>query len=291
MSDYPAEHQAVRRAWSSYVVAGTVCCWRCGDPIRPGAKWDLGHDDEHPGVYRGPEHPACNRRAGAIKGNTRRRKRKRGVQMSVCVLAVEVAERRDHTSIVAAGRLDGYITIELASYLSGTAGATAEVARLCAERSVQATVVDPHSNASNLVKPLRDAGATVITPSTADVQSAHGGFIDLVRSRGLRHVAHPVLDEAIREATERRLGGAAAWERRNTTVDLSPATASDLAVWGLSNLPPPPSEPWISWGEPGEPERRVGPPDSASVGAMPGMAPRGPLAPPPTPRGLPNVRR
>lgn len=60
-------------------MAGAVDCGRCGEPIdphgdadelgiEPGQTWDLGHDDENPAIYTGPEHarrtsrhPACNR--------------------------------------------------------------------------------------------------------------------------------------------------------------------------------------------------------------------------------------
>jgi hypothetical protein len=29
--------------------------------IEPGEPWDLGHDDDDPTVYAGPEHATCNR--------------------------------------------------------------------------------------------------------------------------------------------------------------------------------------------------------------------------------------
>lgn len=58
---YGPQHQAERRRWAPHVAAGKVRCWRCGHPIRRGQRWDLGHDDDDPSVYRGPEHVACNR--------------------------------------------------------------------------------------------------------------------------------------------------------------------------------------------------------------------------------------
>jgi hypothetical protein len=47
------------------VAAGLVDCWRCGERILPGAKWDLGHDDLDRSITRGPEHRLCNRRTQA----------------------------------------------------------------------------------------------------------------------------------------------------------------------------------------------------------------------------------
>lgn len=66
---YGSAHQAERRRWVPLVNAGLVNCWRCGKLIIPGTPWDLGHDDFDRSIYRGPEHPGENRRAGGIKGN------------------------------------------------------------------------------------------------------------------------------------------------------------------------------------------------------------------------------
>jgi hypothetical protein len=62
---YGTVHQKERKRWVRMVRAGGVICWRCGDPIDPGARWDLGHVDED-GRARGfplrhPEHRSCNR--------------------------------------------------------------------------------------------------------------------------------------------------------------------------------------------------------------------------------------
>jgi hypothetical protein len=62
---YGAVHKAWRKRWALRVRAGGVVCWRCGNPIHPEARWDLGHVDED-GRRRGypprhPEHRGCNR--------------------------------------------------------------------------------------------------------------------------------------------------------------------------------------------------------------------------------------
>ena len=62
---YGSVHKTERKRWARRVRAGGVCCWRCGGPIAPVEKWDLGHVDEE-GRARGlplrhTEHITCNR--------------------------------------------------------------------------------------------------------------------------------------------------------------------------------------------------------------------------------------
>jgi hypothetical protein len=66
---YGAEHKRLRRRWAREVELGGVRCWRCGDPILPGSRWDLGHNDYDRRFYNGPEHARCNR---ATSGRKRR---------------------------------------------------------------------------------------------------------------------------------------------------------------------------------------------------------------------------
>lgn len=64
---YGAQHQRLRKQWQSRIDAGEiVTCWRCEEngtphPILPGDAWDLGHDDNDRGRYRGPECVGGNR--------------------------------------------------------------------------------------------------------------------------------------------------------------------------------------------------------------------------------------
>lgn len=68
---YGANHQALRRAFIPEIQAGTMNCWRCGQPIQPDEAWDLGHHDEDRTKYMGPEHARrCNRAAAGRRSHT-----------------------------------------------------------------------------------------------------------------------------------------------------------------------------------------------------------------------------
>jgi hypothetical protein len=61
VSRYGRPHRQLRAQWAPRVASGGVTCWRCTRPIGAREAWDLGHDDDQPGRYQGPEHSACNR--------------------------------------------------------------------------------------------------------------------------------------------------------------------------------------------------------------------------------------
>jgi hypothetical protein len=58
---YGPAHKAARSQLEPFVLAGGVKCARCGESIRPGEPWDLGHVDGDRTRYSGPEHRYCNR--------------------------------------------------------------------------------------------------------------------------------------------------------------------------------------------------------------------------------------
>jgi hypothetical protein len=62
---YGSVHQRLRARIAPVVARGGVRCARCGELIRPGQPWDLGHDDHDRSRYTGPEHEACNRATSA----------------------------------------------------------------------------------------------------------------------------------------------------------------------------------------------------------------------------------
>lgn len=65
---YDSAHDRLRARWAPRVARGQVDCARCGQRIRRGQAWDLGHTDDRAG-YNGPEHAQCNRAAGGRKAH------------------------------------------------------------------------------------------------------------------------------------------------------------------------------------------------------------------------------
>jgi hypothetical protein len=233
---YSGPHQAIRRALLPDAYGRP--CPRCGRPMLPGQPLDLDHTDDRAG-YLGMSHSTCNRQAGARKGNARRRARtERTLAMVTEVtLALEISEARTSTAVVAAGRLQGaLILVELAAYLTST-DPVAAVLELRQERTVLAVVVDPHAPGATAIRPLEEAGVEVTKPSSSDLVIAHGLLLDHLAAGKVRHRGQEKLTAAMRHLEQRRLGGATGPQRRGAPVDVSPAIAGELAVWGLLSAP------------------------------------------------------
>ena len=66
-----SRHRGLRAQLVPFVEAGLARCARCGEPIEPGSRWHLGHDDLDPSRYNGPEHAWCNERAPHLNKTSR----------------------------------------------------------------------------------------------------------------------------------------------------------------------------------------------------------------------------
>lgn len=161
-------------------------------------------------------------------------------------VALEVAEDRRHTSVVMAGRLPhDQVLLDLV-YLAGT-DAVGVVQELHEQHTVVRVVVDPHSNAATLIRPFEAADVTVTRPTSSDLAEAHGLFLDTLAAGRIAHRGQQELTSAMKYLEARRLGGAMAPERRGGLVDVAPAVAAELAVWGLLTAPEP-AELWAAYG-------------------------------------------
>jgi hypothetical protein len=146
--------------------------------------------------------------------------------------AVDVTPDREWCSIAAAGRReDGKPQVELVAHQRGTDWAVARLAELHHKWKVP-VAVDPGSPAGSLIADLTLAKVKVETANARDVVQACGDFYDAaVHDRKLRHLGDPLLTAAVAGAKKRALGDAWAWDRRNSSVVISPLVAATLALW------------------------------------------------------------
>jgi hypothetical protein len=237
---YRGRHEATRKVLLADAYG--CLCVLCGEPMLPGQALDLDHAPDGSG-YRGMAHAKCNRADGGRRGGKRRwqRRRWRMDRIGTCVLAVEVAADRGHSSICSAGRLDdGRVQVELVAYLDGTHTAPDRIVEFCARWTVVGVVVDPMGGATNMRRTLGEhPEIRLFTPDAAAVKVAHADFLDMAKARRLAVVKNDLLSAAMQHLSERQLGGQPVFDRRGTLVDVAPAVAAELAVWGLLNAPKP----------------------------------------------------
>lgn len=159
------------------------------------------------------------------------------------VLGVDSDPARKFTTIVACGaRAVGPPLIEvtsdpdrIADNRAGVDWALARIVTICARNEVSAIVIDKASAAASLVKALEEAKIPVVGADTVQMRAACGQLYDAaVETRELVHLDDPLLVTALKGAAKRDLVGAWAWDKRNTTADITPLVAATLALWGHS---------------------------------------------------------
>jgi hypothetical protein len=240
----PGDQKSARARAERAGVVGTPCA-RCGHPILPGQKWDLDHVDEAY-VYGGqgrrlPSHARCNRQHGARLGNARRAAQKRGRSVSKTTitvwpaLGIEVAADRSKTWVArAAFDAERLVVVELLDPIPGTMLVVATVAGWRTEWKAETVAIDPRSPSATLVDPLKAEGIPLKLTDAHGMAVAHGKFQDLVTEGRLLTRGHDALDQAARQAQERKLAGAQAVDRY-AGADQAPLVAAELAVWALDD--------------------------------------------------------
>jgi hypothetical protein len=147
--------------------------------------------------------------------------------------AIDVTPDRSWATIAAAGsRADGLAHIEIIDHAPNPSWVPARMAELVERHSPSAVVVDPGSAAGALIPALEAAGVQLTKPTVRDVAAAAGAFYDLALDDGLRHLGQVTLNSAVAGAVQRPLADAWTWNRRGSTVVISPLVAASLAAWG-----------------------------------------------------------
>jgi phage terminase large subunit-like protein len=157
------------------------------------------------------------------------------------VMAVDANPERTAAAIAVAGRRsDGLAQLEIVpNDKAGTSWVVPRLLELNAKHRPVAWVLDPASAAGAWLPALQGAGIEPLLVSGRELAQACGAFYeDAVENRSFRHRDDPRLNDALAGARRRRLGDAWAWDRRDSTVDISPLVAATLARHGLDRHRP-----------------------------------------------------
>jgi hypothetical protein len=157
--------------------------------------------------------------------------------------AVDTSPDRRWTSISSAGQnADGKQHVELVDHMPGTRWVTERLLELRDRHQPCAIVLDAGAAAGSLLPELIDAGIEALIPTMRQVGQACGAFYDAAMGgmdesgestdAVLRHIGQEPLDDAVRGAKKRPLGDAWAWDRKNSSIDITPLVSSTLALWG-----------------------------------------------------------
>ena len=148
------------------------------------------------------------------------------------VYAFDVRPDRAKGVIAAIGRrADGKLHVEIGEQQAGTGWIVPRLAELERTKLPLGIVCDGIGPASSLVPQLLQANVEVTVLDTAQMAQACGMFYDEVLEERLHHLGQPELLSAIKGAVQRPLGDRWAWNRRNSTSDISPLVACTLGVW------------------------------------------------------------
>jgi hypothetical protein len=163
----------------------------------------------------------------------------------VCI-AFDMTPARTSGSITACGwRDDGRLHGEVIDNRRGTDWMHDRLLHLKRTHKPAAVVCDASGPAGSLVPGLEQAGVPVICVTARQHAQACAMFFDAVDQAVFRHLDTQDLANALKGARKRPLGDAWAWNRKDSSVDISPLVALTLSLWGLQTQQNP--KPWFSF--------------------------------------------
>ena len=165
-------------------------------------------------------------------------------------IGLSVSMDRHYSSIGAAGviDLDGEqrTLVGAVDRREGTGWLVPEAWRIHSEHRVPVVV---GRSASDLIPALEAvgfvAGKTLLIARANDAMDGCATIFDRVKDGSLAHARHADLDDSVYGAHRRTVNGERwAWDRKNSTTDVSMVEAVTLAVWGASKQQVQPREFW-----------------------------------------------
>jgi hypothetical protein len=143
----------------------------------------------------------------------------------------DVSPDRQRASICVAGRrADGRFHVEVVKRGKGTGWIVGTIEELVRKHGRSTIVFDATAAGASLIAELEEKRIPFVAMNSVEHASAWGNFYDAVDQGTLRHLGDPVLALALAGATKRKLGDKWAWDRSNSTVDITPLVAATLGV-------------------------------------------------------------
>lgn len=157
------------------------------------------------------------------------------------IAGIDVSFDRSKAHIAFAGRtFDGQPQVEIVASRAGTDWVLPWL-----QDSKRVDVIDGVTGqgrgapVSGLLVELEAAGVPVTLWQGSDLGAGSGGFYDLVRANGIRHLPQPALDVPAATAVTKPSGDGWLWDRRHSPTDIAPLIAATASVWLLNR----PAEP------------------------------------------------
>lgn len=165
-------------------------------------------------------------------------------------LAFDVSPDRSSASISAAAPSTVHrdrLHVEVVEQAAGTGWVVPRLVELSARHRPVDIVCDAAGPAGSLLAQAAAADLAVKVVSTRQHAQACGGFYDAVMDGELVHIGQPGLAAAVDGACRRNVGDAWLWDRRSSSVDITPLVAGTLAKWAWENVEDEVTTTWAGW--------------------------------------------
>lgn len=164
---------------------------------------------------------------------------------SMPTLAIDVAPDNETSSVSAAGRrIDGMPMVEMLENRAGMGWVVEYVKAVYRKQKFRGVVIDGQSPAAPLIEPLETAGIPVIVTGAQYMGTSCANFYRKAMSGEMVHLDQPTLNTAVADARKRNIGaeGLWGWNRKNTTVDITPLVSGTLALGSIDAPIPKPKK-------------------------------------------------
>ena len=149
------------------------------------------------------------------------------------VLSFDISPDRSSAAIGVAGkRSDGLWHVEVIDQQPGTNWIIPKLLDLNERHKPSSVIYDPGSPAGSLKSDLEATDLPIVEIGGKEQAEACGRFYDAVMEKTLRHMEDAGLVSALDGACKRNIGDAWGWNRRGSSVDISPLVSVTIALFG-----------------------------------------------------------